>query len=356
MPNQGLALPLPVRADAETVIVRGLRKSFGATEVLRGVDLDVPAATVVALLGPSGCGKTTLLRCIAGLERPDAGSVGAGRRALSGPGVFVPPERRRVGMVFQDWALFPHLSVARNVGFGLARRERSSQRIDDALALVGLAGFAERSPVTLSGGQQQRVALARALANRPSVILLDEPFSNLDAGLRVQIRVEVRRLLADLGVTALFVTHSQEEAFVMGDRVAVMLDGRVVQQATPAELYRAPVSRAVAGFIGEASFVPGLGRGDHAETALGAVPLLRPQHGEVDVMLRPEELSALPSADGGDAVVSAIEFYGHDALITVTRDDGTELHVRTLSAPELRPGERVALRYSGAPTVAFARS
>jgi iron(III) transport system ATP-binding protein len=224
------------RAAAEPVSVRSVSKSFDAAPVLRDVDLRVDAGQIVALLGPSGCGKTTLLRAIAGLERPDQGEVWLGERLLSGRGTFVAPERRRIGMVFQDWALFPHLSVGRNVGFGLTRAERRSGRIEAALQLVELTGLADRMPATLSGGQQQRVALARALANRPAALLLDEPFSNLDATLRVSIRAEVQRLLRELSLTAVFVTHDQEEAFLLGDQVAVMLGGTVVQQApaTPA--------------------------------------------------------------------------------------------------------------------------
>ncbi|HEX2294300.1 MAG TPA: ABC transporter ATP-binding protein, partial [Actinomycetota bacterium] len=249
--------------------VSGVRKAFGGAAVLNGVDLDVPAGTVVALLGPSGCGKTTLLRTIAGLERPDAGTISVGGRTLAGPGVHVPPEKRRVGMVFQDWALFPHLSVAANVGFGLPKAERASRRVYETLEMVGLAGLAERMPSTLSGGQQQRVALARALANRPSVILLDEPFSNLDASLRHQIRLEVQRLLADLRVTSLFVTHQQEEAFVVGQEVAVMLDGVVVQQGPPATLYEAPATIEIARFVGDANFLRGTADADKAETCIG---------------------------------------------------------------------------------------
>jgi iron(III) transport system ATP-binding protein len=344
---------LPVDSAAEAVAVRGLWKSFGAGPVLRGVDLDVPAGTVVALLGPSGCGKTTLLRSIAGLERADSGEIAIGRRRVAGRGAFVPPEARRVGMVFQDWALFPHLSVGRNVAFGLPRRERDGRRIQEILDLVELGGFADRSPATLSGGQQQRVALARALANRPSVILLDEPFSNLDAALRNSIRLEVQRLLSDLGVTALFVTHQQEEAFVVGDRVAVMLDGEVVQQCPPAQLYDAPASRAVADFIGDANFIRGAATGDKAETPIGIVPLRAEHHGDVDVMIRPEKILV---REGDEAQVETIEFYGHDAVYLLRLADGAALRVRVLASPEYRPGDRVSLHYAGAPAVAFPSS
>jgi iron(III) transport system ATP-binding protein len=313
----------------------------------------VPAGKVVALLGPSGCGKTTLLRCIAGLERPDAGEVRLAGRLLCGPGEHVPPERRRIGMVFQDGALFPHLSVAGNVAYGLRREERQGGRVEEALALVDLAGFGQRAPASLSGGQQQRVALARALVTRPTALLLDEPFSNLDTLLRVQIRAEVQRLLADLGVTAVFVTHDQEEAFVVGDEVAVMLGGRIVQQATPAELYRAPASRAVAAFLGDANLLPGVAASGLADTPLGRVPLRGDLHGDVEVLLRPEQLRVVA---GSRATVDAVEYYGHDAVYLTRLPGGAAVRVRVLDAPEFRPGDRVDLDYVGGPTVGYPRA
>lgn len=338
--------------SAEPVTISGLAKSFGATPVLQGVDLEVPAGALVALLGPSGCGKTTLLRCVAGLERPDAGEVRVGDRALSGPDCFVAAERRRVGMVFQDAALFPHLSVARNVAYGLPRRAPDrAARVAEALALVGLSGYGERMPSTLSGGQMQRVALARALAPRPSVILLDEPFSNLDAPLRAELRVEVRRVLAATDATALFVTHDQEEAFVVGDRVAVVDDGRIAQQGGPTELYELPASREVAEFIGDANFLPGVGAGEEARTAVGPIPLHAEAWGPVEVMVRPERLVARA---GDAATVERIEYYGHDAVYVVALDAGGAVRARTIGAPSLAAGARVALEFTGAPTVAYA--
>ncbi len=361
MPNLLLAGPARPRVAAsrpagapetvaEAVVVRGLRKSFGATAVLQGVDLTVPAGSIVALLGPSGCGKTTLLRSIAGLERPEAGDVRLGERTLSDANGFVVPERRRIGMVFQDWALFPHLSVGRNVGFGLSRSERRDGGVEAALALVELTGLAARMPATLSGGQQQRVALARALANRPAAILLDEPFSNLDATLRVSIRAEVQRLLRDLSVTAVFVTHDQEEAFVVGDEVAVLLDGSLVQQARPADLYDGPATRAVAAFVGDANFVPGSAGGTVADTPVGPVPLRAAASGPVDVLVRPEQLLVEP---GDDGVVERVEYYGHDAVYLVRPDGGPVVRARILAAPVHRGGDRVAVRYAGAPTVGY---
>ncbi|HEU4481245.1 MAG TPA: ABC transporter ATP-binding protein [Actinomycetota bacterium] len=354
-PRRRAMAALQVRSLAETVVVRAISRSFGGTPVLGGVDLDVRAGSLVALLGPSGCGKTTLLRTIAGLETPDGGRVEIGDRTVvdAGRGIFVAPERRRVGMVFQDAALFPHLSVGANVAFGLPRHERRSDYVTEVLRMVDLDGLVARDPCTLSGGQQQRVALARALANKPSVILLDEPFSNLDATLRVQIRLEVRRVLRDLGVSALFVTHDQEEAFSLGESVAVMFDGVVDQQASPSEIYEAPATRRVAEFIGDGNFIPGDARDRVAETRFGNVPLARDASGPVDVMLRAEELLVHP---GDEALIEEVVFYGHDAVYIVKLPDGSRFHSRVLATPEFRPGDRVDLKYSGRPTVAFPRS
>ena len=351
MPNLApTAAPTKSFSASADVAVAGVRKAFGPAPVLKGVDLRVPAGTVVALLGPSGCGKTTLLRAIAGLETPDAGTITVGGRTLAGPSVHVPAEKRRVGMVFQDWALFPHLSVRGNVGFGLPKAERGSPRVDETLEMVGLAGLAERMPSTLSGGQQQRVALARALANRPSVILLDEPFSNLDAALRHQIRLEVQRLLSDLGVTSLFVTHQQEEAFVVGQEVAVMLDGVVVQQGPPAALYEGPATIEIARFIGDANFLRGVAAADKAETCIGPVPLERDHSGEVDVMVRPEQVGIYSGEEG---TVEHVEFYGHDSIYRVALDGGASVRARVLTTPEFRAGDRVALGFTGRPAIAF---
>ncbi len=319
--------------------------------MLRGVGVEVAAGTVVALLGPSGCGKTTLLRVIAGLERADAGEVRVGDRLLSGPGAFVPPERRRIGMVFQDGAVFPHLSVARNVAYGLARRDPDRDaRVGEALALVGLDRLGDRSPSTLSGGQLQRVALARALAPRPSVILLDEPFSSLDAPLRAELRVEVRRMLAAIDATAVFVTHDQEEAFVVGDQVAVMDAGLVVQQGAPSELYERPATREVAGFIGDANLLRGEGDGGTARTPIGPIPLHSPAHGPLDVLVRPEHLAVAP---GSAAAVEGIEYFGHDAVYRVRLEGGDAVRARIIGVPGLAPGDRVDLTFAGPPAQAF---
>jgi iron(III) transport system ATP-binding protein len=344
-------------ATAPAIEVRGLWKSFGPTPVLRDVDLVVEQGATMALLGPSGCGKTTLLRSIAGLERPDAGSIRLEGTTVVDERVDLAPERRRIGMVFQDWALFPHLSVGANVGYGLTRDERRSGRVEESLSLVGLAGYGDRMPSTLSGGQQQRVALARALAPRPRAILLDEPFSNLDTALRVQVRTEVHALLAGLGITTVFVTHDQEEAFVLGDRVAVMTEGVIAQQATPAEVYDAPATRWIAGFVGDANLVPGHADGTAARTRMGTVSLRDPQAGSVELVLRPEQLGfelAPASTDpGAVAQVELVEFYGHDNVVIARFDDGTRLRSRQAGAPRFARGDRVMVRLPAEPVVAF---
>jgi iron(III) transport system ATP-binding protein len=342
------------RAGAEeragTIDVRGLSKRFGRQPVLQGVDLHVPPRTVLALLGPSGCGKTTLLRTIAGLEQADAGRIEVGDALVVGPGVSVAPEKRRIGMVFQDWALFPHLDVAGNVGYGLPRKQRTRDRVEAALELVGLGGLGTRRPGTLSGGQQQRVALARALAPEPSVLLLDEPFSNLDTALRVQVRSEIHHLLLDLGVTTVFVTHDQEEAFVLGDAVAVMVDGRVVQQAPPAELYAHPATPWVAGFVGDANLLAATAAHGVASTPVGPVAVAGQADGPVTVLLRPEELRL---SAGGDDEVELVEFYGHDTVYLVRSAAGPVVRVRAGSAPDHRRGDRVTLSYAGSPAVSY---
>ncbi|WP_166350363.1 ABC transporter ATP-binding protein [Phytoactinopolyspora limicola] len=344
------------RLTTAGVHVAGVTKSFGDVEVLHGVSLSVQAGRMLALLGPSGCGKTTLLRIIAGLERPDAGTVVVGEHVLTDGRQVVPPERRHVGMVFQDWALFPHLSVAANVAYGLRKlpAAETKERVADALAMVGLAELADRSPETLSGGQQQRIALARAIAPRPSVLLLDEPFSNLDAALRGQVRTEVHHLLAALGITTIFVTHDQEEAFVLGDDVAVVRGGRIVQQAAPTAVYARPADRWVAEFVGDANLLPGQAQGGSASTVIGPITLEAEHHGPVDVLVRPEELRIVADVAGG-AQVELVEFYGHDTVSLVRLAEGTLLRVRTPGAPVAARDERVELTFAGDGAVAYPR-
>lgn len=338
------------RETTSAIDVRALQKSFGAQQVLRGVDLRVEPGSIVALLGPSGCGKTTLLRSIAGLETADAGEISIGAKPVTGTNLHVAPERRRVGMVFQDWALFPHMSVARNVAYGVGKGADTGGRVADALEMVGLAGLGDRMPGTLSGGQQQRVAIARALAPEPAVLLLDEPFSNLDTNLRVQVRSEVHRLLTSLGVTAVFVTHDQEEAFVLGDEVAVMNRGLIVQQATPSELYLRPASPWIAGFVGDANLLPAQAGDGRLETPIGVLTAADSCTGAVEIAVRPEDIELEPG-DRGE--VELVEYYGHDTVYLVRLDGGGSIHVRATSAPVFKRGDRVETRFIGDSPVVF---
>ncbi len=332
------------------LVTSHLSFSYGETLAVDDVSITVPGGTVTALLGPSGCGKTTLLRLIAGLERPDKGSIHADGETLSSPNRVRPPEKRRIGMVFQEGALFPHLNVAENVAFGLPRDSERDGKVEQALALVGLAGMGKRTPVSLSGGQRQRVALARALAPGPDVLLLDEPFANLDPALRVELRTEVASLLRRLGITSVFVTHDQEEAFVMGAQVVVMRNGRVLQRASPSELYSRPANRWVAGFVGEANVVPGQGGAEAAETLVGSVPLAQAAPAACEVLLRPEHLTLQP---GETWEIEQLEFYGHDTLYTLRGAEDQQLLVRAGGAPRYASGDRASVRYEGPPTVAF---
>jgi iron(III) transport system ATP-binding protein len=347
--------------DQGGIDVVGAVKRFGAVEVLKQVSVDVGQGEIVALLGPSGCGKTTLLRSIAGLERLDGGSISIGGVPVSAPGVHVRPEQRRIGMVFQDWALFPHLTVGQNVGYGLSREERRSDRVEQSLALVGLDGLGDRLPGTLSGGQQQRVALARALAPQPTALLLDEPFSNLDTSLRVQVRSEVHRLLAELGVTTVFVTHDQEEAFVLGDRVAVMHDGTITQLERPDVIYSNPASAWVARFVGEANLIRAEAAGARASSAIGSIVLQDDLTGVVDVLVRPEQIVLTGLDEGheahvddcGAATVELVEYYGHDHVSVVVLDDGSTLRSRAPGPPPYRRGQRVAVSSAARSAPAF---
>lgn len=327
-------------AGPKSVSASGLFAAYGSTQVLQDVDLDVIAGETMSLLGPSGCGKTTLLRCIAGLERPTAGTIAIGDNTVSGPGTWTSPDKRGVGMVFQHSALFPHLDVARNVGFGLGRSGQTSGRVDEMLDLVGLCGLGSRMPSELSGGQQQRVALARALAPSPRVLLLDEPFSSLDASLRAALRTEIRSVLDEVGVTALFVTHDQDEAFVMGDRVAVLNEGQIEQVATPRELYKTPGSPWVASFVGEANLISAEGAGDVVVTALGSHPVENPTTGSAELLIRPEQLTLAP---GDGATIARTEYFGHTTRYAVRLDSGETVVVRSSGQPRFEPGDTVVV-------------
>lgn len=333
----------------------GVSKSYGPVQAVRDVDLELEPGKILALLGPSGCGKTTTLRLLAGFEHPDAGEIEIGGRIVANNRSFIAPEKRKVGMVFQDYALFPHLTVEQNVAYGLPRGGNRAGRVEGVLSLAHLDGLGDRMPHELSGGQQQRVALARALAPEPAVVLLDEPFSNLDATLRARVRSEMREILRDAGATAIFVTHDQEEALSIADEVAVMIHGRILQKASPEDLYLYPASREVAEFVGQANFIPGYAKDGRVRCILGDIPALEPlEGGEVEVMLRPESLllRALPD---GEAVVTGREFYGHDQLIQLNLDSGETFYSRSVGRQTYDMGERVSLGVWG-PVVTFPSS
>ncbi len=370
----------PVGGPGAHVTLDGVSVTYdaddgGVVHAVVDATLEIRAGAITAMLGPSGCGKTSLLRAIAGLERPSAGAIAIGGRVVStaperGSGIWLHPERRSVGMVFQDGALFPHLTVAQNVAFGLRAsgrkltRTQRDARVADMLALVDLSAFADRRPGTLSGGQQQRVALARSLAPQPSVLLLDEPFSALDAGLRAQVRTEVARIVRDVGVTTIFVTHDQDEAFVLGDDVAVLRDGRIQQVGTPDTIYRHPRTPWIAGFVGEANFVRGtvaIDDADTASTALGPVPIAHPARvraaAELDVdvpvtvLVRPEQvvIDGGRGPEGAAGRIAAVEYYGHDVRYEVELDDGTSVAARTQVPNLLHTGQRVRVGFEGHP-------
>ncbi|RXZ68124.1 ABC transporter ATP-binding protein [Agromyces albus] len=361
--------------------VRDLVVGYDATDVLRSVSLEVPDGSLLAIVGPSGCGKTTLLRTIAGLVRARAGEIRIGHRMATTHGIHLAPEKRRIGWVPQDAALFPHLTVAENIAFGLptargsARSARRAANRDDVrrlLDLVGLGSLGDRLPTQLSGGQAQRVALARALASGPDVVLLDEPFGALDPILRAELRRSVRELLREEGVTGILVTHDQAEALSIADLVGVMRGGELLQLDTPEQVYRRPATPWVAGFVGDAVFLPGTWHGDEVACALGrlpadwvsddaatASPLEAPVDGaSVDVLVRPEELllrpleavlEGAPAAGGAAgwaglaATVTAVSYTGHDAMLSLVLDDETRIDARVTAAGLLPVGTRVAV-------------
>jgi iron(III) transport system ATP-binding protein len=327
------------------IVLEGVSKSFGATRAVREVSLEVEHGELMAVLGPSGCGKTTLLRLIAGFEAPDGGSVAVGDETVAGPGTLVPPEKRRVGMVFQDYALFPHLTVEANIAFGLSRRPRDEREAltRGTLELVGLQHKTRRYPHELSGGERQRVALARALAPEPEVVLLDEPFSSLDATLRADLRREVELILRDAEATALLVTHDQEEALSLADRLAVMREGRIVQVGAPEEVYGRPASRWAAQFVGEVNVLAGVAREGGVETELGRFDLRAPATGTVHVAVRPEQLELTARHDGNAEVVSR-EFRGHDVLYRLRHEGGRTVLVQLPSLELYEVGARVFVR------------
>ena len=325
----------------------GVAYAFGDVRAVDGVDLVVPQGSLTAVLGPSGCGKTTLLRLVAGFLAPQAGSIRFDERTVAGPGSSIPPQQRRVGYVPQEGALFPHLDVAANIGFGLPKAERRSDRVTEMLDLVELPrAYAERAPHELSGGQQQRVALARALAPSPTVVLLDEPFSSLDASLRVSTGRAVARALHATGTTAVLVTHDQDEALSLADQVAVMGGGRVVQADRP-RAHKPTPPAAGAQFVGGAAILPATVAGGVATCALGQAPVQgTADDGDAQVVIRPEQVTIIPGRTG--ARVGDVSFYGHDAAVRLDLlPDGPTLIARVsgLAAPE--PGSEVGVGVAG---------
>ena len=340
--------------------ISGVTKSFGPQRVLRGVELEVPPGSFTAILGASGSGKTTLLRIVAGFERPDEGSVRLGHEVVDDAAQrFVPCERRRIGYVPQEGALFPHLSVGRNVAFGLPRGQRRVGRVDELLELVGLSGYRRRYPHQLSGGQQQRVALARALAIEPAIVLLDEPFSSLDAALRASVRADVLGVLRRAGTTSILVTHDQDEALSMADQVAILRDGVIAQLDTPAGIYGHPLDADVARFLGESNLLEGDVREAVAQTALGSLAVASwggpAGGGRARVMVRPEQIRRADApAAGVEATVQSYEYFGHDAVVRVrpAAPDLPDLVVRVTGGSPLEPGRRMTLAVVG-PVVAW---
>ena len=340
---------------------RGVTKRFGDVVAVEDVAFALMPGEVVSILGASGCGKTTLLRLIAGFDAVDAGEILLQSDLASSVEYHMPPELRRMGMVFQEYALFPHLTVAQNVSFGLRESARSerSRMTDDALELVRLTGLEGRYPHELSGGQQQRVALARTLAPSPIAVLLDEPFSNLDASMRHDMRREVAAILRANGTAALFVTHDREEAFAFADRVGVMNDGRLAQLEEPDVLYQFPVSPSVARIVGDCEFIPGTVRGDYADTEIGWLPYRLPggqasDGTELLLMLRPHDITVKSDESGNCAVVS-LEYRGGETMLTVRTPKSVSLRCRQTGFSALKKDSRVSLSArDSAPFWAFA--
>lgn len=339
------------------VTMQGVSKDFAGVVAVDDISLSIAKGEFFALLGPSGCGKTTTLRMLAGLETPTAGVITIDGRPMFDADNNVPPEARGVGIVFQDYALFPHMTIFENVAFGLHRQGKAviAARVGELLELVGLADAAKRYPHELSGGQRQRVALARSLAPAPAVILLDEPFSNLDAELRVGLRNETKDILKAAGATVVLVTHDQEEAFSLSDRVGVMDKGRLVQVDIPYTIYHDPADRFVAEFTGVVDFVPATVRGCDLVSALGIFPHEGPKCPEATtghLVVRPDDVRIEPSPQG-EAIVTAARFLGADALYTLALPGGLGLHSLMSSTRLIAEGARVEIVFDPAHTVFF---
>lgn len=341
-------------SNDKIITLDNVNKHYGDTLAVENISFSVDPGEILVLLGQSGCGKTTTLRLIAGLERPDSGEITIHNETVSGKGKWVAPERRRIGMVFQDYALFPHLTIHQNIAFGLnhVKREQRNKRVKQMLELIELPDKADAYPHELSGGQQQRIALARALAPNPDIILLDEPFSNLDTALRSQVRAHVRDILHETQTTAIFVTHDQEEALSLSDEVAIMYKGKLIQVASPHAIYNRPVNKHVAQFIGEANFLPAHAKGMIASSPLGSVKLFHEKSGDVELLIRPEALRVNFDDKGAPAIILWREFFGHAQRLGLQLSDGTELIARTGVDTYYQRGQNVRVTL-GLPAVAF---
>lgn len=339
---------------APILTVENLCKRFATNDVpaVNTVSFQLQQGEILGLLGPSGCGKTTLLRLIAGFESPTAGTITLSARTVSSPEQCLPPEQRNTGMVFQDYALFPHLSIADNIAFGLRHKSKGlsrqaiHQRVKDTLELVGLSGLEKRYPHELSGGQQQRIALARALAPRPSLILLDEPLSNLDVQVRHRLRHEIRQIIKASGISAIFVTHDQEEALAISDRIAVMRQGHLEQFGTPEEIYTQPSSRFVAEFVTHANFLPAILSGGVWETEIGNFKIPASSQQETvqgELMVREEELELVPH-DDASVIVRERQFLGREYRYCLQTNSGKYLHARTGVNTMVPVGSRVEVK------------
>lgn len=333
---------------------QGVTKRFDGTTAVDDVSLTLESGEIMALVGPSGCGKTTFLRLVAGFDTPDSGTISLKGQVLAGPGRWVPPEARRVGMVFQDYALFPHLTVLQNVAYGLKgwAADARDRRAHEMLDVVRLTGFDERHPHQLSGGEQQRVALARSLAPHPLALLLDEPFSNLDPHLRWQLRSEVRDILRSSGVSAIYVTHDQDEALFLGDKVAVMDVGKVEQVSVPEEIFHHPSTRFVGRYLGIAHFISARATEDGLTTEMGTLqPQVSLSHGrEVVVMVRPDDVAISPS-DGGTGRVTGQVFQGTHYLYAISLPSGDVVHSLQHHTVQYKEGDAVDVRFEANQTL-----
>ena len=344
--------------EASHVLLKDIAKTFGSVTAIPELTLEIKKEEFFSLLGPSGCGKTTILRLIAGLEKPDKGSIVIGERIIAGV-EWVQPEKRRTGLVFQDYALFPHMTTFKNISFGLTgcSKNELKQKVMELLKMVGLSDAAQRYPHELSGGQQQRVALARALAPSPEVMLLDEPFSNLDADLRMELRTETKRILKKSGTTTILVTQDQEEAFSLSDRVGVLNNGRLEQVGTPEEIYHKPATRFVANFVGRADFVNGRIEGESVISDIGVFKCggdIPCDTVDVDLMIRPDDVDFVIDPQGNASIIEA-EFLGADIIYKISLSSGKVIQSIKPSARIFSVGSRVSIAVDPAHIIVFSK-